>query len=165
MLRYLNSWLVAVRGEIHSIREAIALLGEKEFRRWISVLAVVTMASDKPHELIRTALTRAFFCEAVARSLADPSQSSDLFLMGLLSVTDAILDRPMEQVLANLPIAPEVRIALCGGANHCRDVYDLLLACERADWPALSAASVRLGIDESTVADCEAKAREAASIC
>ncbi len=71
LLRYLNSWLVAIRGEIHSIREAIALLGEKEFRRWISVLAVVAMASDKPHELIRTALTRAFFCEALAKSLPD----------------------------------------------------------------------------------------------
>src|ERR1700761_3210478 len=72
LLRYLNSWLVAVRGEIHSIREAIALLGEKEFRRWISVLAVVAMASDKPHELIRTALTRAFFCENLAKALTDP---------------------------------------------------------------------------------------------
>ncbi len=169
LLRYLNSWLVASRGEIHSVREAIALLGEKEFRRWISVLAVVTMASDKPHELIRTALTRAFFCEAIARILAvSPPisvQSSDLFLMGLLSVTDAILDRPIEQILANLPIAPEVRTALCGGANHYREVYDLLLACERADWPTLSAISTRLGIDESAVADCQAKARESASIC
>ena len=169
LLRYLNSWLVAIRGEIHSIREAIALLGEKEFRRWISVLAVVAMASDKPHELIRTALTRAFFCEALAKSLpaaAAPSiKSSDLFLMGLLSVTDAILDRPMEQILASLPIAPEVRAALCGTANPYRDVYDVLLAYERADWTALSAASARLGIDESSVADCEAKAREAASIC
>jgi c-di-GMP-related signal transduction protein len=169
LLRYLNSWLVAIRGEIHSIREAIALLGEKEFRRWISVLAVVAMASDKPHELIRTALTRAFFCEAIANTVAPLSpgsmQSSDLFLMGLLSVTDAILDRPMEQVLATLPIAPEVRAALCGKPNQHRDVYDLLLAYERGDWPALSAASTRLGIDESVVADCEAKAREAASIC
>jgi c-di-GMP-related signal transduction protein len=169
LLRYLNSWLVAIRGEIHSIREAIALLGEKEFRRWISVLAVVAMASDKPHELIRTALTHAFFCEALAKSLpvaAAPSiKSSDLFLMGLLSVTDAILDRPMEQILASLPIAPEVRAALCGTANPYRDVYDVLLAYERADWTALSAASARLGIDESSVADCEAKAREAASIC
>jgi c-di-GMP-related signal transduction protein len=173
LLRYLNSWLVAVRGEIHSIREAIALLGEKEFRRWISVLAVVAMASDKPHELIRTALTRAFFCEALARAIAVSSttsvhrsmQSSDLFLMGLLSVTDAILDRPMEQILASLPVGPEVRVALCGGANHYRDVYDVLLAYERADWPALSAASMRLGVDESTVSDCEAKSREAASIC
>jgi c-di-GMP-related signal transduction protein len=165
LLRYLNSWLVAVRGEIHSIREAIALLGEKEFRRWISALAVVAMASDKPHELIRTALTRAFFCEALARALATPAQSSDLFLMGLLSVTDAILDRPIEQILASLPIAPAVREALCGGKNHYRDVYDLLLAYERADWPTLSASSARLGIDESAVADCEAKAREVASIC
>jgi c-di-GMP-related signal transduction protein len=165
LLRYLNSWLVAVRGEIHSIREAIALLGEKEFRRWISVLAVVAMASDKPHELIRTALTRAFFCDALARALATPAQSSDLFLMGLLSVTDAILDRPIEQILASLPIAPAVREALCGGKNHYRDVYDLLLAYERADWPTLSAASARLGIGESGVPDCEAKARQAASIC
>lgn len=169
LLRYLNSWLVAVRGEIHSIREAIALLGEKEFRRWISVLAVVAMASDKPHELIRTALTRAFFCEALAPILpvAAPLsvQSSDLFLMGLLSVTDAILDRPMEQVLATLPIAPEVRAALCGADNPHRDAFELLLAYERADWSALSAASARLGIDESAVADCEAKARQAASIC
>jgi c-di-GMP-related signal transduction protein len=165
LLRYLNSWLVAIRGEIHSIREAIALLGEKEFRRWISVLAVVAMASDKPHELIRTALTRAFFCETLAKSLPAPTQSSDLFLMGLLSVTDAILDRPMEQVLASLPIAPDVRAALCGTANQHRDVYDVLLAYERADWPTLSTASARLGIDESCVAECEAKAREAASIC
>ena len=191
LLRYLNSWLVAVRGEIHSIREEIALLGEKEFRRWISVLAVVAMASDKPHELIRTALTRAFLCENLAKTLIDaptpptdsqPSvsasrmfappvslspiavKSSDLFLMGLLSVTDAILDRPMEQVLATLPIAPEVRAALCGTANPYRDVYDLLLAYERGDWPALSAASARLGIAESAVADCESKARQAASI-
>jgi c-di-GMP-related signal transduction protein len=169
LLRYLNSWLVAVRGEIHSIREAIALLGEKEFRRWISVLAVVAMASDKPHELIRTALTRAFFCESLARAIAGESvitmQSSDLFLMGLLSVTDAILDRPMQQVLASLPIAPAVRAALCGESNSYREVYDLLLAWERADWPAMSAASTRIGVAESAVADCEQKAREAASIC
>src|SRR5262249_17678414 len=148
LLRYLNSWLVAIRGEIHSIREAIALLGEKEFRRWISVLAVVAMASDKPHELIRTALTPPFFCEALAPLLSVSAplsvQSSDLFLMGLLSVTDAILDRPIQQVLASLPIAPEVRVALCGGANAHRDAYDLLLAYERADWPTVATASTRL---------------------
>jgi EAL and modified HD-GYP domain-containing signal transduction protein len=165
LLRYLNSWLVAVRSEIHSIRDAVALLGEKEFRRWISVLAVVAMASDKPHELIRTALTRAFFCEALAKVLPTSLQSSDLFLMGLLSVTDAILDRPMQQVLASLPIAPEVRAALCGDSNPYRDAYDLLLAYERADWPTLTSTSIRLGIDESAVADCESKARQAASIC
>jgi c-di-GMP-related signal transduction protein len=66
LLRYLNSPLLGLRGEVHSVREAITLLGEIEFRRWISILAIVSMASDKPPELIRTALTRAFFCEALS---------------------------------------------------------------------------------------------------
>jgi c-di-GMP-related signal transduction protein len=113
----------------------------------------------------RAALTRAFFCEAVAKKLGAPLQSSDLFLMGLLSVTDAILDRPIQQILASLPISPEVRAALCGEVNSYRDVYELLLAYERADWAALAATSTRLNLAEPVLLECEAKAREAASIC
>jgi len=96
LLRYLNSPLVGLRIEIHGVREAIALLGEREFRRWVSVVAVVSMASDKAPELIRTALTRGYFCEDLSRLIGMSAQSSDLFLMGLLSVTDALLDRPLE---------------------------------------------------------------------
>jgi c-di-GMP-related signal transduction protein len=95
LLRYLNSPLIGLRVEIHGVREAIALLGEKEFRRWVSVVAIVSMASDKAPELIRTALTRAYFCEDLSRLVGMNAQSSDLFLMGLMSVTDALLDRPM----------------------------------------------------------------------
>jgi c-di-GMP-related signal transduction protein len=112
LLRYLNSSLLALRGEIHSVCEAISLLGENEFRRWVSILATVAMASDKPPELIRTALTRAFFYEAISHPIGIPAQSSDLFLMGLLSVSDAILDRPIQQILAGLPISPQVSTAL-----------------------------------------------------
>jgi c-di-GMP-related signal transduction protein len=67
LLRYLNSPLLGLRGEIHSIREAMESLGEIEFRRWIPILAIVAMAADKPPELIRTALTRGFFCEAISQ--------------------------------------------------------------------------------------------------
>jgi c-di-GMP-related signal transduction protein len=66
LLRYLNSPLLGLRGEIRGVREAVELLGETEFRRWISILAIIAMAGDKPPELIRTALTRAFFCEAIS---------------------------------------------------------------------------------------------------
>lgn len=153
LLRYLNSSLLALRGEIHSVREAISLLGENEFRRWVSILAIVAMASDKPPELIRTALTRAFFCEAISHPIGIPAQSSDLFLMGLLSVTDAILDRPIQQILAGLPISPQVSTALCGDANQFRDIYDTLQAYEQADWPALAKAAARLGPIESLIPD------------
>jgi EAL and modified HD-GYP domain-containing signal transduction protein len=74
--------------------------------------------------------------------------------MGLLSVTDAILDRPIEEILSSLPISPDISTALCGGTNRFRDVYDTLLAYERADWTALTASAARLGPVESFVPDC-----------
>ena len=154
LLRYLNSPLLGLRAQIHSVREAIELLGETEFRRWISILAIVAMAGDKPPELIRTALTRGFFCEAMSQRAGISPQSSDLFFMGLLSVTDAILDRPIEEILSSLPISPDISTALCGGTNRFRDVYDTLLAYERADWTALTASAARLGPVESFVPDC-----------
>jgi c-di-GMP-related signal transduction protein len=154
LLRYLNSPLLGLRAEIHSVREAMELLGETEFRRWISILAIVAMAGDKPPELIRTALTRGFFCEAMSQPAGISAQRSDLFFMGLLSVTDAILDRPIEEILSSLPISPDIRTALCGGSNRFRDIYDTLLAYERADWPALTASAARLGAVESFVPDC-----------
>src|SRR5262249_9225768 len=63
LLRFLNSPLVGMRREVRSISHAIALLGEREFCRWVSIVALVSMAEDKPPELLRTALTRAYFCE------------------------------------------------------------------------------------------------------
>ena len=154
LLRYLNSPLLGLCGEIRGVRDAIALLGEVEFRRWVSILAIVIMAADKPPELIRTALIRGFFCEAFSHPIGIPAQSSDLFLIGLLSVTDAILDRPIDQVLASLPVSTDVRTALCGGANRFRDVYDTLLAYERADWTAVSSAAARLAQIENCIPDC-----------
>ncbi len=154
LLRYLNSPLIGMRVEIRGVREAIALLGEREFRRWVSVVAIVSMAADKAPELIRTALTRAYFCEDLSRLIGMSAQSSDLFLMGLLSITDALLDRPLEQILASVPISSEVHAALCGGANPFRDVYETLLAYERADWTTLSATVARFNSIEAQVSGC-----------
>ena len=154
LLRYLNSPIVGMRVEIRGVREAIALLGEREFRRWVSVVAIVSMASDKAPELIRTALTRAYFCEDLSRLIGMSAHSSDLFLMGLLSVADALLDRPLEQILSSVPISAEVHAALCGGANRFRDVYETLLAYERADWATLSATVKRFNSIEAQVPGC-----------
>jgi EAL and modified HD-GYP domain-containing signal transduction protein len=150
----LNSALVGIRQEVRSVREAIVLLGENEIRRWISVVAIVAMAADKPPEIIRTALTRAYFCEEISQPIGMTPYSSDLFLMGLLSVTDALLDRPMQQILSNLPVSADVRTALSGGTNRFRDVYDTLLAYEKADWNMLSSTATRIGPIEEQVPEC-----------
>lgn len=151
LLRYLNSPLLGLRTEVHSVRQALTLLGEQEFRRWISIFAIVSMSNGKPPELIRTALTRAYFCEEFSGPAGLSDKKPSLFLMGLLSITDALLDKPIDEVLRALPIAQEVKIALLGGENRLHDVYELLLALERADWPNMSAYVERLGCPEENV--------------
>ena len=81
-------------------------------------------------------------------------QKSDLFLMGLLSVTDAILDMPMQTVLSKLPVSSAVSTALNGGTNRLRDVYDTLLSYEHADWNQVSALAAKIGAPEERVPEC-----------
>ncbi|HKE09073.1 MAG TPA: HDOD domain-containing protein [Candidatus Acidoferrum sp.] len=151
LLRYLNSPALGLRSEVHSIGEALTFLGEREFRRWVSIFAVVAMSAGKPLELIRTALTRAYFCEDLSAPAGLHEKSSAMFLMGLLSVSDALLDKPIAEVLASLPIDAEIKSALCGTENRYRDLYEVLLALERAQWRKLTAITERLGCPEDSV--------------
>jgi c-di-GMP-related signal transduction protein len=151
LLRYLNSPLLGLGSEIQSVRHAFSMLGADEFRRCVSVFAVVAMSAGKPPELVRTALTRAYFCEDFSGAVGMNAKKSSLFLMGLLSITDALLDKPIGEVLRSLPVAQEVKNALNGGENRLRDVYDLLLSLERAEWSQLSCHVERLGCDEDTI--------------
>jgi c-di-GMP-related signal transduction protein len=151
LLRYLNSPLLGLRSEIQSVRQALAMLGEDEFRRCVSVFAVVSISVGKPPELVRTALTRAYFCEDFSGAVGMDAKKSSLFLMGLLSITDALLDRPLDEVLRSLSVAQEVKTALIGGENRFREVYNLLLALERAEWSQLSGHVERLGCNEDMI--------------
>jgi len=153
LLRYLNSPILGLRSEVRSVRHAIVLLGENEFRRWASIFAIISMSTGKSPELIRTALTRAFFCEEFSAAAGLREQGPSLFLMGLLSVTDALLDRPMREVLKKLPMVQEAKIALCGGTNRFRDVFELVLALERAEWIRLSDIAARIGCNEGKIPD------------
>ena len=154
LLRYLNSPILGLRSEVRSVRHAMVVLGENEFRRWGSIFAIISMSAGKSPELIRTALTRAFFCEEFSAAAGLREKDSSLFLMGLLSVTDALLDKPMREVLKLLPVIQEVKIALCGGTNRFGDVYELVLALERAEWIRLSDIAARIGCDEGKIPDC-----------
>jgi EAL and modified HD-GYP domain-containing signal transduction protein len=151
LLRFLNSPALAFRAEIHNVRQAITLLGEREFRRWVAIVTLVTMAESKTPELIKTALTRAYFCEELSAPLRLSQNASDLFLMGLLSVADALLDRPMKQVLADLSLSPEIRGALTGTDGPFSDAVKITKAYEAGDWPALSSIASKIGYAESEV--------------
>ena len=68
--------------------------------------------------------------------------------MGMFSMIDAIAGRPMSEILGNLPITEDIKIALMGGDNRFRDVFDALLTYERGDWDDFAELASKLNIDE-----------------
>src|SRR5690606_16101909 len=110
VLKFLNAAAFGFRREVSSISQAVSLLGLTEFTKWL-LLVFLAARKDKPSELLLTALVRARTCENVARTraMANPAQA---FTVGLLSLLDALLEQPMETVLEELPLTPQVRSAI-----------------------------------------------------
>ena len=140
LLRYINSSLFGLRAEIQSVRHALLLMGERDVRRWATLAALSSLANDKPPELIELGLTRARFCETLRPMLPQNAVAAEeLFLLGLFSVLDACMDMSINDALKELAVPARVKGALSGVPGEMRDVLELVLAFERADWAVIDA--------------------------
>lgn len=148
LLRFLNSAAFGFRNRIRSVRHAVALLGQAEMRKWISLVAIASLGEDKPPILFETALTRAAFCERLALRIGTINHQENYFFLGLLSNIDAILNRPMSAAVAELPISSEVKDALSGAPNRLHQVLDAVITYEKADWTKLASCANRLNVPE-----------------
>jgi EAL and modified HD-GYP domain-containing signal transduction protein len=155
LLRYVNSPLFALTSNIRSIRQALLYFGETELRKWIALATLARTAEDKPSELIRHSLVRARFCESVAR-LAERGLDQSAFLTGLFSLLDALMDRPLEETLAAMCLAPEIAAVLNGQApegGSLAGVYQLALAYEAADWPRVEQIAGQLKVPVASLTE------------
>ncbi len=151
LLRYINSAFFGLRNKISSLKQALLLLGEREIRKWITLVTLATLGEDKPEELVIQSILRAKFCESLAPSIGLLHRAEDLFLMGMFSMIDALLDRPLSEILSDLPISEDIKRALLGEENPLAMVYRYILLYEKGDWEGLSELGLRLGIDEARV--------------
>src|SRR5262249_17022509 len=126
ILRFLNSAAFAWRSEIVSIKHALTLLGERVLRKWACTVALLAIGDDRPRALLGTCLERARFCELLGQHMG--GNDFELFLVGLLSAADAIVRRPMAELVQSLACPPEVAAALCGAKNRLGQALGLALA-------------------------------------
>lgn len=148
LLRYLNSAAFGLF-PIRSVRHALSMLGQREIRKWIAIVVAISISSGHPGELIRCALTRARFCEVLAELCGVDSTSA--FMVGILSLMDAILDRPIEIVIAQLPINADCKAALRAREGPFGGLLRLATGCERGDWPEAADAAAELKLSEEKV--------------
>lgn len=155
LLRYVNSAAFGCTVQVHSIQHALVLVGESETRKLLSLALIPGLVSDKPLELVRTALARGRTCELVAIGAGLRERAADCFLMGLFSLLDVMIGRPLETLIDDLGLAGDVRAALTGESdpgNPMKTIYDLCLTCETADTPGIESLGPVLGITGDEVA-------------
>ena len=155
LLRYVNSPLFAVANRIRSIRQALLFFGENELRKWIALATLTRTADDKPGELILHSLVRARFCESLAQAEEKGSEQS-AFLMGLFSLLDALIDRPIDEALSAMNLAPEIAAVLNGKApegDSLGRLYDLARAYELGDWARVEELANQVSIPTGTLAE------------
>jgi c-di-GMP-related signal transduction protein len=143
MLKMVNSPFFGFQKEITSIRHSITLMGHAGMKRFVSLLVISNSSKSNTMELAIIGLTRARIAEQIAPHLGLETDKGSLFLTGLFSLLDALLECPMEALLAELPIAAEIKDALQGIPNKLKKVLDVIVAYEKADWEGfLQAASI-----------------------
>jgi EAL and modified HD-GYP domain-containing signal transduction protein len=128
----------------------MAVLGEREMRRWIRLVVTVGAAEQTCSELVLMGLTRARFCELLSDRL---HSTSDLFLLGLLSIMDAILEVSTVDLLKQLPVERETKAALLGEKSSLRPLYQLMLAQESGEWSQSADLAKQLRLTDEEVAN------------
>jgi EAL and modified HD-GYP domain-containing signal transduction protein len=152
----MNSAFFNLPNKITSIKGAVLYLGLNEVRKIVTLLAAAKLAESKPSEIIRTSVMRAKLCELAGEASGFQGDLSELFLMGLFSLMDAILDAEMEDIISQLPLSDNLKNALINKEGELADYLKLVLCYEKGLWndcPDLSDSSKTLKLTIDGFAD------------
>lgn len=150
LLRMANSAIWGVENIVTSVSEAFMLVGEDRFRALMSVAASCALGQGQSPALVNLSLERARFCQLLAPwAKEDPSEQ---FMLGLMSLLDAMLQTPMEAITKALPLRLDAKAALLGATNSAAVPLHTFRMIERGDWAACEGAAKRLGITEEAMA-------------
>lgn len=151
LMRYINSAYFRRVQEISSIKHAILLLGEKEVRRFVSLIGMTILASDKPDELTRASIIRARLCELLGKESPADVDISELFTLGLFSHIDAIMDDTIESLMEKLPLSEGIKSALIADEGPLVDFLNLTFSYETGDWEGFNEMVGKIGIEDEKV--------------
>ena len=126
------------RSQVKNLNQAAAMLGQKEIKKWVSTAVSNALCVDSPSEITRLSLIRAKFCENMARHFEMAVHQENLFLMGLFSVLDVVLDIPLEDAFKMVFVPPQISDALVNQTGEYFSILYFVLQYEFAHWKEIS---------------------------
>lgn len=152
LLAFLNSPHFGFAREISSVRQAVVLAGWQQVRNWLRLILLTDITpSDKTSELLYLSAHRARFLELMAEASGRKEEAPSLFLVGLFSLLDALLDLPMREVLRLVHLAPAINAALCGEDSPYSPWLALVRTIENGEWDAMGHLALDLSLPTGSV--------------
>jgi len=153
LLNFLNSANFSFATKVTSIKQAVVLTGWKPIRNWLRLIILTDMTpTEKSLELAYVSAHRAKLFETAALGSGYEEDSDTLFIVGLFSLLDAMLDTDMKNITEQLPVDDEVKATLCGKKTRFTAWLDLAKAIEASDWDEVGERAAALNLLPGTVA-------------
>ncbi len=147
ILRYLNSAMSPLPRKVTSLRHAISMVGTSQIAQWASVIWLDSI-EEKPRELMKMSMIRAHACRQLGIALKCKNLDQ-FFTVGLLSLLDALMDRPMNTVLKDLALIAPLKEVLVNRSGPMGDAINCIEAYERCDWDR----TAMPGVDEKAITE------------
>ncbi len=145
LLRYINAAANGLPERVSSIERALVLLGRDKLSRWLILLACSTETGERSSAVLENALVRARLMEQLAAARPAPEREA-LFLTGLLSLVDVVMQVPMERAITPLALAAEIVEAIRFGEGPYAALLELAIACEQPEAGCVQRAAERCGV-------------------
>lgn len=167
LLKYVNSPYFARRNKVENIEMAVAMLGQLNLRKWLSLMMLSYLSEDKPSELLRLAAFRGCFCELLTEALPEMQRNDQglSYSVGMFSLLPAILDLSMGEILNELALPDLLTDALLArGQSSLASVLAMVNSYEQGHWEEAAALAGRLGLDFSSLPSIYSRAIELSGV-
>jgi EAL and modified HD-GYP domain-containing signal transduction protein len=152
LLRLVNSAYFALRNRARSVKQALVILGLGQLKQWIYLLSFKQEDGSMPDELLKVSFLRATFAsELVGFATNMPISKSEAYLLGMFSTLGTLMQCNLEEALAQLPVADEIKLALLKGEGRTGELYKLVIAYEKADWVTMRECADELSIPQNMI--------------
>ncbi len=132
LMRYLNSPSFGLSVEINSFGHALMLLGYGRLKRWLALLLASSTKDANAKPLLFAAVRRGLLLEELVRHQGDAELRSEMFICGVFSLLDRLLNQPFSELLANVPVPERVRQALAEDDGPFQPYMELVRAIENS---------------------------------
>ncbi len=138
LLRYANSAAAGLPQQVHTVRQALTLVGLRTLYRWLALLLITAKSTPTNALAARTAVMRGRICEVLGQSRLDRQAQDELFMTGLFSLAEPLLEIPLAQLLERLPMPDPIVQALLRQAGPYAPFLKLAEASERGDFERIA---------------------------